>query len=847
MQRFPGVQGAVARGPGESAYPHLWDGLRGLWVPGACGKGFTFQDFSKHRNHAKKEGTVSVLEGVDRFHARVCTPWGGGFLTDDTRLLAATGSAGPAITADITIMARIRLISTGWGGIFGKTNLDGTTVAYILQSQSDGTVRFFSNATGGLASTTACFGSSDDIVHVCFTRQGSSWRMYLDGRLDASGTNGTALTDSSDLVYFGCLYASQLFSGNVDDMRIYDRALSASEVMESYIGFSPLTPRRRPMVPVSIPNRRIELNPNDKHSDVTLSRDNTTATQNTTNFAWRSVRTTKPHSTGKWYFEFSWDAGAAALIAIGGIGSGSFALTEHVGQTGYGYGDGNKYFNNVSTALSSGPIGAVIGIAVDLDNGRIWFLKNGVAMEGDPAAGTGASYTGLASQDWYPALSLNRSSTATVMSIALRESELAYAPPAGFLPWSNTDGEGIHTKLNTADKQADIQVSNLNMTALNTTAGWDVIRAVRGRRTGKRYVEFKVDSAQNSTSVYVGLLRTNAALNHASMGASTGYLISGTATFLNGTSTAHGLTTSTSCVYGIAIDFDAGKMWFNCDGVWEGGGDPSAGTNETYASVPAEYWFPAIGLWDEGADSQVTARFDARSQWYRPNGFEAWDESDAGVVEEPIVWNHADRATTWAVSKDRREADNSIATHATWDSIRSAGQLPSDRKVYWEMLLNYDNPTAEYHGGIGIANRSMSLGNHIGATTNGHCVLFRASSTNYFTNNAGGSNMAAIRSGVRLMCAWDPTAGKWWVGTVEGGWLNSGDPAAGTGHLVSGLTASGWHIAASSYDIRSTAVLYSLASEQIGTPPDGFEPLVNDEPSGGSTVFPPPFLFQRAA
>lgn len=85
----------------------------------------------------------------------------------------------------------------------------------------------------------------------------------------------------------------------------------------------------------------------------------------------------------------------------------------------------------------------------------------------------------------------------------------------------------------------------------------------------------------------------------------------------------------------VAIDFDAGKLWF---GVWNGSleswdGDPAAGTDPTYTFTPNTPLFPALGWKFKHTGFLCTAMVElgcSRDYARRlpPSGFSYWDEYD---------------------------------------------------------------------------------------------------------------------------------------------------------------------------------------------------------------------------
>jgi len=101
-------------------------------------------------------------------------------------------------------------------------------------------------------------------------------------------------------------------------------------------------------------------------------------------------------SSGKWYFEVEWDATSSGTSVVGIVDSPSSATSAslHKQSKGWGYRDGGDVKNNdsaVSGSWSSYTTGDIIGIALDLDNNRLFFSKNGSFQNsGDPTSSTGA-------------------------------------------------------------------------------------------------------------------------------------------------------------------------------------------------------------------------------------------------------------------------------------------------------------------------------------------------------------------------------------------------------------------------------------------------------------------------
>ncbi len=135
------------------------------------------------------------------------------------------------------------------------------------------------------------------------------------------------------------------------------------------------------------------------------------------------IRATFGVSTGKWYWEVEFDAQQIGAYSIIGIESKQpTSSTQGVGDTtnGYGYyandgGAGRVRTNNGNVSpwtSDSYAVGDIVGVALDLDNNKLYFSKNGTFLNsGDPTSGstgTGAvSITDPASTDsgfYFPAV-----------------------------------------------------------------------------------------------------------------------------------------------------------------------------------------------------------------------------------------------------------------------------------------------------------------------------------------------------------------------------------------------------------------------------------------------------------
>ena len=133
-------------------------------------------------------------------------------------------------------------------------------------------------------------------------------------------------------------------------------------------------------------------------SSISYSNGNLTFTNSSSNH--RMVNSTLAVSSGKYYAEVKASTLGGNYPQIGIIDPDKFDNDDYLGSADGGYAylsNGNKQYNNSATSFGNTyTTGDIIGIAVDLDNHKLYFAKNGTWQNsGDPtsgATGTGSAY-----------------------------------------------------------------------------------------------------------------------------------------------------------------------------------------------------------------------------------------------------------------------------------------------------------------------------------------------------------------------------------------------------------------------------------------------------------------------
>lgn len=243
------------------------------------------------------------------------------------------------------------------------------------------------------------------------------------------------------------------------------------------------------------------FNPLDKHANFTLSGNDKIATY-TGAHNWRSARCADGVSSGKWYFEFEYtDYIQHGMFGVAGLAA---SLDTHIGVSSVGWSyngaTGYKYHNNLYYVYGDTLVtdGDIVGIALDMDTGKIWFSKNGVWQDsGNPEAGTGEAFSSLTGTV-YPTIS--DYSNGTIVTVQFLSSELSYTPPDGFslIVLSETK------KINIEDSNGDeCYVEIENWDSLNKSAQlWCKVPLISS--TENTELTLYYDASQEDNNSYVG-------------------------------------------------------------------------------------------------------------------------------------------------------------------------------------------------------------------------------------------------------------------------------------------------------------------------------------------------------
>jgi hypothetical protein len=228
-------------------------------------------------------------------------------------------------------------------------------------------------------------------------------------------------------------------------------------------------------------------NPLDKGAKVALSNNNMTASWNGGK---GTVRSTISKSSGKWYWEVKLNQAGNQFI---GVATSSASVNNTVGWDIGGWSmvvdEGDRWHNGSQGYWAGGPFSFnnddVVGVALDVDNGKISMYKNGVFI--------GEMFTGITG-NIYAAWGGELSGTGTVNFGA---TPFSYAVPAGYNPGlygtSSAPTFGIGTRVKTLARVAIRAGAGNNFTKLGIQQKDAIGTIIDGPANGSGYTWWKVD------------------------------------------------------------------------------------------------------------------------------------------------------------------------------------------------------------------------------------------------------------------------------------------------------------------------------------------------------------------
>ena len=139
--------------------------------------------------------------------------------------------------SEFSILIWINTDSTSLSRILQQRDPSGFNGEYMMDLKTDGKIRFFTYSNGYKWDVSSSSAVNDGSWHhFAFVQKDNGGQMYLDGILeDADNSSGKVNLLSTIRTYVGAdvrdiATSPKYFSGKVDNLRIYSRALSSSEI-----------------------------------------------------------------------------------------------------------------------------------------------------------------------------------------------------------------------------------------------------------------------------------------------------------------------------------------------------------------------------------------------------------------------------------------------------------------------------------------------------------------------------------------------------------------------------------------------------------------------------------------
>lgn len=193
-------------------------------------------------------------------------------------------------------------------------------------------------------------------------------------------------------------------------------------------------------------------------------------------------------------------AGTAAASAVGDV----FSVTtwSDVAVTGRG-----ADIAITNAGLTAAGKSLTLGIAIDLDNKRMWGrVGNGVwsGASGNPATNTGGfDISSIGSVACFIAFSAFNGDATTANTGA---TQFERDVPSGFSAWGGA--------FDSANKDASITLSNGDLTATGTaSSAWKSVRGTSSHTTGKYYFEMSADNVTGGNGWFAGIENASGSLS----------------------------------------------------------------------------------------------------------------------------------------------------------------------------------------------------------------------------------------------------------------------------------------------------------------------------------------------
>jgi len=200
------------------------------------GSGTTWNDLSGNGNNAILDGNVNNpvwnSQGYFNFQA-TATGLNGGMIINNSATLEAIGTSA---TVELVFTLELKTLGdSAWMAIFSRgSTRNNQTPAISINQTNDGTFRYLHiERPGSFNSAANLFTdyTGNQWYHVTAVLGSTSFG-YLNAQQVSTSAGG--ITTNSYPIYLGLDSSIEMFKGKLSIVRMYNRALSATEVLQNY-------------------------------------------------------------------------------------------------------------------------------------------------------------------------------------------------------------------------------------------------------------------------------------------------------------------------------------------------------------------------------------------------------------------------------------------------------------------------------------------------------------------------------------------------------------------------------------------------------------------------------------
>ena len=329
-----------------------------------------------------------------------------------------------------------------------------------------------------------------------------------------------------------------------------------------------------------------------------------------------------------------------------------------------------------------------------------------------------------------------------------------------------------------------ITLTNGNLDGNSTGGAWRGATGTAGVLSGKWYWESTIQSTDSGnyygefgfikTTDITGAITFPSGMNGIVYYARNGRKISGGTSVVTSSSGA-----TTGDVVQVAVDLDAGKIWFGVNNTWIDSGNPASGTNAAYTGLSGTY-LPTIGVLDGG---KCNTNWGARPFAYTaPSGFKALCDTNlpAPVVAKPSTAMDAllytGNGSTQTISGLGFSPDlvwiksrNYAYSHRLFDAVRGAS-----KRLRSDLTSVEDEPTDEV---TALNSNGFSIGANSGVNnSSGTYVAWTWDAGSSTVTNTQGSITSQVRANASAGFSIVTYTGSGTSGSTVGHGLNVAPP-----------------------------------------------------------------------